>query len=128
MNFRLFAPPIVCLVALSTVTADAQDRIEPIKGIGPNGAIEVVHQGFRFTEGPAVDTEGRLFFTDIRTGRIYRANPGNDPDLILEDSKGTNGLMFDAKGRLFACQGGSGRVIVIDVDSKQITPIADQYD
>ena len=102
--------------------------MDPIKGIGPTGALEVVHDGFRFTEGPAGDATGRLYFTDVLGGRIYRANPGNEPDLLLDDSKGTNGLMFDSKGRLFACQGGSGKVIVIDVDDKKITAIAEQYD
>ena len=127
MNRIHFVPAIFCFLALSAANTAAQERIEPVKGIGPSGAIEVVHQGLRFTEGPAPDANGRLYFTDLRSGRIYRANPSDQPDLILENSKGTNGLMFDGKGRLFACQGGAGRVIMIDVNSKQITPIAEQF-
>lgn len=128
MRFQVDFPAIAFLLVLVAATADAQEPIEPIKGIGPSGEIRVVHEGFKFTEGPAADPNGRLYFTDIRSGRIYRANPGNEPDVILENSKGTNGLMFDGTGRLFGCQGGNGQIISIDVESKQITSIADQYE
>jgi hypothetical protein len=40
---------------------------------------------------------------------------------------GINGLMFDAKGRLIACQGGSGRLVAIDIQTKAIQPLVSQY-
>ncbi|NJS11642.1 MAG: hypothetical protein HC789_15335 [Microcoleus sp. CSU_2_2] len=42
----------------------------------------------------------------------------------MEDSEGCNGLMLDSKGRLIACQGKAGRVIAIDVRTKQIDVVA----
>ena len=33
----------------------------------PNATVEKLADGFRFTEGPAVDTQGNLFFSDIQT-------------------------------------------------------------
>jgi len=124
INVRLLW--IVCLAFISTAAASAQD-IEPIEGIGPAGPLEVVHDGFRFTEGPAADAQGRLYFTDVFGGRIHRAQPGSEVHTVLEKSQGANGLMFDAKGRLFACQGGPGRIVTVDVETGEMTPFVEQY-
>src|SRR5206468_11593894 len=60
--------------------------------------------------------------------RIHKVDGAGKLSLFLEESKGCNGLMFDAKGRLVACQGGAGRVIALDVATKNITVVADQCD
>ena len=70
--------------------------------------FELVAGPYSFTEGPVWDGE-RLLFTDIPNSRIMRYDPNSGE--CAEFRTGTNeanGLMFDADGRLYACEGGSG--------------------
>lgn len=117
----------VCLTMAVTNFVAADDAIPPISGIGPTGPLTVVHEGFKFTEGPAADAEGRLYFTDVFANRIHIANPGGAVETFLESSGGMNGLMFAPNGKLYGCQGAEGRIVAIDVGSKDVQVIADKY-
>src|SRR3954453_8841635 len=106
------------VLALAAAVGAAEDN-GPIPGIGPTGPVTKRHSGFRFTEGPAADAQGHVYFTDVQANRIYRTDPDGRLATFLEDSQGCNGLMFDGHGRLIACQGAAGRVIAIDVATRQ---------
>ena len=108
-------------------TAAAQSN-SPIPGVGPVGDVVKLHTGFAFTEGPAHDHQGNVYFTDVRTNRIHKVDLEGKLSTFLEDTKGCNGLMVDAKGRLIACQGGEGRIIAIDPKTKAITVLAAQFE
>ena len=75
-----------------------------------------------FLEGPAVDRDGQLFFSDLIGNRIYRLTPGGKLHVFREDSGRTNGNTFDAQGRLVSCegaeQGPGGRRRVVRTDLK----------
>ena len=60
--------------------------------------------GFQFTEGPLWHPDGYLLFVDIRTSRIFRLEPGGEPELFREDSGESNGMTFDSQGRLVICE------------------------
>ena len=61
-------------------------------------------QGFSFTEGPAVDRHGNVFFTDQPNDRIYRWDAGTGRvRLFLEGTGRANGMAFDTDGNLIAC-------------------------
>ncbi len=100
---------------------------KPIAGIVADVTIVKLHTGFTFTEGPAADAKGNVYFTDVRANRIHKVDTDGRLATFLEDSKGCNGLMFDGRGRLIACQGGEGRIIAIDVATKNIEVLADHY-
>ena len=87
-----------------------------------------------FTEGPAYHRDGSVFYTDIQNNRIMRLAPGSAiADTFLRPSGRANGLMFDSKGFLVACQGnekgglGGRRIVRIDPISKEQTVIVDNY-
>jgi gluconolactonase len=119
----------ICVLAVIgwVGVAIAQDN-KPIAGIGPAGEVVKLHSGFKFTEGPAHDADGNIYFTDIPNNRIHKVDADGKLSVFLEDTQGANGLMFDAKGRLIACQGKAGKLIAIDIPSKKITVLAEQYD
>ena len=74
--------------------------------------FEKVATGYAFTEGPAADKDGHVFFTDIRNSRILRFDVTTDKATVFkEDSGKSNGLHFDADGCLLACEGGRRRVV-----------------
>jgi gluconolactonase len=104
----------------------AAQENKPISGIGPAGEVVKLHTGFKFTEGPAVDAEGNVYFSDIPNNRIHKVDLEGKLSTFLENSEGANGLMFDAKGRLVACQGGSGRMAAIEVADGKVVLLCEK--
>lgn len=98
--------------------------------IVPQGA-ELVHvsTGYSFTEGPAAGPDGRIYFTDIPNNRIHVYDPqSGKTEVYRQESGAANGLMFDKKGRLYACEGGSRRVTVTSDCGCCISPVAETFD
>lgn len=103
--------------------AAAQDMA--LSGVLLEGAgWELVAEGFQFTEGPAVDAEGNLFFTDIPSNRILKLDANRDLSVFVEESSATNGLMFGPDGRLYGCQNGTRRIVAYD-STGQAATVAD---
>ncbi len=93
--------------------------------------VEQVATGYRFTEGPAEGPDGAIYFTDIPNKQIIRFDPvAGQTETFREDSGRANGLMFDATGRLLACEGaaegGKRRLSRTEPDGS-ITTLADQW-
>lgn len=114
------------LLLLSGTLAAQENK--PIPGIGPDGAIKQVQGGFTFTEGPAADKKGNLYFTDVPENRIHVLDLDGKVTTFWDQSERCNGLMFAGSGKLIACQGGANRVISLDVGTKEVTVIADRFD
>lgn len=107
--------------------------VTPAQAQAPEDAVSLgepqkLHSGFAFTEGPAADSEGNVYFTDIPNERIHVYRVNGTLETFMEDSGRCNGLMFDDDGRLWACQGGEGRIITIDTATRTIQPVASRID
>jgi len=74
-------------------------------GLVADGAqLEEVGHGFAFTEGPAVDRDGNVYFTDQPNNRIWKYDITTDQLSVYMESAGrANGLFFDKNGNLIAC-------------------------
>ena len=59
-----------------------------------------------FLEGPTVDPDGNVFFTDLNGGRILKMSADGRVTTFREPSNRANGLLIDPEGRLLACEGG----------------------
>lgn len=68
--------------------------------------LQLVAEGYRFTEGPAVDAEGNVFFTDQPNDRILRWTLDGNVETWLQPAGRSNGLFFDRAGNLIACADG----------------------
>ncbi len=78
-------------------------------------------------EGPAWDGSG-LLFTHIPSSRIIRYDPEiRGSSLFRADTNNANGLMFDADGQLYACEGGGRRVVRYEADGS-VTTLADGFE
>lgn len=91
-----------------------------------------------FTEGPTVDRDGNVYFTDIINQRILKLSTGGILSTYRENSNVANGLLFDPQGRLIACEGGlferpgvklqgKPRVSRTDLKTGTIEVLADNY-
>jgi gluconolactonase len=87
--------------------------------LDPDSDWQVVSQGHKFTEGPAVDRNGNVFFTDIPNNRIHKIDSSGNVTVFKEDSGGANGLMFGPDGRLYTCQNGRKRIVAYSPDGTE---------
>lgn len=79
-------------------------------GIEINSEIEKLASEFKFTEGPAVDAHGNVYFSDIPNSKIWIWTTEDQLKLFRENSNGSNGLYFDKNQNLLACEGGASQI------------------
>ena len=84
---------------------------------------ELVSEGHGFTEGPAVNAAGEVYFTDIPGSRIHKIGLDGDVSVFVEESHRANGLMFGPDGLLYACQGGDQRIVRYDDEGTEETVV-----
>jgi gluconolactonase len=99
---------------------------EKISVVAAGAQVQKLAGGFRFTEGPAADAEGNIFFTDIPNNRIHKWSLDGKLSTFRENSGASNGLFFDRNGNLLVCEGGGRRLVSIDPQGN-ITLLADTY-
>jgi gluconolactonase len=80
------------------------ERTDPPQGIIAGQATPtLVSDQFKFTEGPAVDKQGNIFFTDQPNDKIWKYGTDGKLSVFMEKTGRSNGLYFDAKGNLISC-------------------------
>ncbi len=94
-------------------------------------SLEVLWADGEFTEGPALAPDGSIVFSDIGN-RMLRFDPKTKQVAVYRDPSGrSNGLKFDARGRLVACEGGNTggnrRISITEPDGK-VRTLADRWD
>lgn len=99
---------------------------ERLSVVAPGDKVKKLAGGFRFTEGPAVDADGNIFFTDIPNNRIHKWSLAGELSIFRENSGGANGLFFDKAGNLIACEGNNRRLVSIDKKGR-VSVLADKY-
>ncbi|MDB6038580.1 MAG: gluconolactonase, partial [Verrucomicrobiales bacterium] len=58
----------------------------------------IVGQGYKFTEGPAANSKGEIFFTDIPNSRIHKIGLDGRIRVFAENTGGANGLKIGSDG------------------------------
>ena len=119
-KLSLFRSVMIITAALLAITAAngaiAQDM--PLSEILiPGENWELVADGFGFTEGPAADADGNLYFTDIPASRIYKLNHATKQlTVFAENTHNANGLALAPNGLLYAAQGAQKRIVAYKPD------------
>jgi gluconolactonase len=72
--------------------------------------LEQLATDFKFTEGPAVDADGNVYFSDIPNSKIWIWTLQDSLKLYRENSNGSNGLYFDKNQNILACEGYASQV------------------
>jgi gluconolactonase len=105
-------------------TAMAQDKAG--NNLIAKGAKPVlVSSDFKFTEGPASDRDGNVFFTDQPNNRILKWSPQEGVSVYMENAGRSNGLYFDDHGNLLACADEKNELWMIDRQKKVKVLITD---
>jgi len=109
--------PFVLLLLLASPMLAADSPVA-------TGAKPVKLSGaFKFTEGPAVDADGNVYFTDQPNDRIHIWSADGKLSTFLEPAGRSNGLCFDNDGALWACADEKNELWKIDVKTKKVTVV-----
>jgi gluconolactonase len=89
---------------------------------------QMISKQFSFTEGPAADVKGNVFFTDQPNDAIWKY--GIDGKLSLFGSKmgRSNGMYFDKKGNLLTCADEQNQIWRISPDGKKTEILIRDYE
>ena len=137
MSLHPFASLTLAILFISLGAAadmpDLKTAALPTALLAPEAKVTVA-AGACFLEGPAIDAEGNLFFSDIQGSRILKMDPRGQVTTFREDSGRTNGNTFDKQGRLISCEGaengpgGRRRVVRTDMKTGRVEVLTERYD
>jgi gluconolactonase len=94
--------------------------------IAAGAKLEKLAGDFKFTEGPAADADGNVYFTDQPNDRILKWGTDGKLSTFLQPCGRSNGLCFDAKGNLWACADEKNELWRIDPRGK-VTVVVKDY-
>jgi gluconolactonase len=105
------------LISSQAVTAQIEDKKNIV---AKNAELVKVQDGYMFTEGPAVNRFGDVFFTDQPNNKIYKWDAiSNTVDLFKENAGRSNGLYFMLDGALISAADEKNELWSIDKDGKE---------
>lgn len=95
--------------------AQAPAIFDPRGIVAKNANLIKLGEGYSFTEGPAVDASGNVYFTDQPSNKIIKWDAKTKTmSTFMENSGRSNGLFFDASGNLIACADLNGELWSVD--------------
>lgn len=125
----------------SRVLVGGVERVDPGLDavVSPDAKLEKVAEGFTFIEGPVWHPDGYLLFSEPNANRIWRYDPDGalsiyrthsgyaGADLGEYGQPGSNGLAFDAEGRLTIAEHGNRRITRLERNGT-LTVIVDRHE
>jgi gluconolactonase len=96
--------------------------------VAAGARVERLASGFEFTEGPAVDASGDIFFTDLPPERIHKWSVASRTATLFRERSGrANGLFVDRDGNVVACEGNTRRITSTD-RLGNVSVVADRFE
>ncbi len=84
----------------------------------PGENWQVAAQGGKFTEGPAVNAKGEVFFNDVPASKTYKIGLDGKVSPFLSDSRRGDGQAFGPDGRLYAVAAGEQKIVAYDANGR----------
>jgi gluconolactonase len=108
-KYKIFGG-ILCVLFLVPGRGDGQQAPDAVLSnysdtniIADGATPRLISKQFSFTEGPAVDRNGNVFFTDQPNNKIWKYSTKGKLTVFLENTGRSNGMYFDKKGNLITC-------------------------
>lgn len=92
----------------------------------PGEGWKLIGEGYKFTEGPAVNARGEVFYNDVPESKTFKVGLDGKVSVFLADTKKGDGQAFGPDGRLYAVAGGTEQILAWDTSGKA-TVIADGF-
>lgn len=133
-RFKGISTLALCAIAISSFArfSFAEELSEGLKKLlAPNASLKLITDKCVFTEGPAADSSGRVFFTDQPNNRIMMIDLKGNVSVFTDQAGRSNGMYFDADWTLFTCadekneiwkfrSNGTHDVVLGDPDGKKL--------
>ncbi|RRB11627.1 SMP-30/gluconolactonase/LRE family protein [Larkinella knui] len=98
----LFVSLLLC--SLKSVSREKPvNGADSVKVTAPGAVPKQISSQFKFTEGPAVNKKGDIYFTDQPNDKIWKYDTDGKLSLYMDKTGRSNGLFFDKKGNLISC-------------------------
>ncbi len=112
----MYAPFAVLLVWIASGRAAPAQPVTRPAGVTEEGAVlRKLADGFAFTEGPASDARGNVYFTDQPNDRILIWTVDGKLRTFMQPAGRANGLCFGRDGRLWVCADEKNELRAVDV-------------
>ena len=122
----LLSANFLCLLLLVSTVTNAQEKQDTSAIIAPGASLHQVAADYKFTEGPAVDAQGNVFFTDQPNNRIMKWSTDGTVSVFMDSAGRANGLFFDRQGNLIACADAQNQLWQISPD-KKVTVLVNDF-
>jgi len=93
---------------------EGKSRQDVFQTLVPGEDWQLVSEGHRHTDGPAVNDKGEMFFSDPANNRIHKVAVDGKVGVFAENTSGVNGMMFGPDGRLYAGATRSLQILAYD--------------
>lgn len=88
--------------------------------VASKASLEKIGEGYSFTEGPATDKHGNVFFTDQPNDKILKWSASTGAiTTFLTNTGRANGMYFDKSGNLITCADMYGELRSVDKHGNQ---------
>jgi gluconolactonase len=87
----------------------------------PGEGWQLVADGYKFTEGPATNSKGEVFFNDVPNSKTYKIGLDGKVTQFLSDSKRGDGQAFAPNGKLYAVATKEQKILAYDPNGKAQT-------
>lgn len=101
---------VLCM-ASAVFVSTPQVLAQVIPGVvAPDAKVELVQEGYQFTEGPVGAPDGGLYFTDNRANKILLLDATGKITTVHENTTNANGLVLTREGDILAAEGVGKRI------------------
>lgn len=112
--------PFLLILVCAAQAPGGESRI-----IAEGATLKQLAKEFSFTEGPACDANGNVFFTDQPNDRILEWSAAGKLSTFMHPCGRSNGLCFDSQGNLWACADEKNELWKIDPSGKVSVVVKD---
>ncbi|MFN4145602.1 MAG: SMP-30/gluconolactonase/LRE family protein [Runella sp.] len=95
---RFWGLIVLCCLCVGHLTTAQTSQLA-----ADGATLQQVSKQFKFTEGPAVDKKGNVYFTDQPNDHIWKYSTDGQLSLFKSNTGRSNGLYVDTKGNIIAC-------------------------
>ncbi|SFO52676.1 gluconolactonase [Chitinophaga sp. YR627] len=115
---RICGFTLLGFMLMATVNTVVGQQSPALRVIAPGATLKKVAGTFAFSEGPAVNKRGDIYFTDQPNDKIWKYDIRGKLSLFMDKTGRSNGLYFDRKGNLISCADEKDELWSIGPDKK----------
>lgn len=89
----------------------SESYFQPEGLVAEGGKWQRLPGSYVYTDGPAADADGSVFFSDVFGSSLYQVDLNDEVSVIDNNTSMTKGLLFGPDGLLYGCRNGSAQII-----------------